>query len=134
MLPFIWYTTTRTNILSEFNTVSPVWVPYFSNGSGKQSHDGGQVANKGLVADEVIGRLHSRNGAHLAHIILDWCNQMHQLVCCCLLQSLGCNMESIECNGLYDQRLIISGNIMQYLFNFLSSCCAAWCLAYSPKN
>ena len=44
------------------------------------------------------------------------------------------NMESIECNGLYEQKLIVSGKIMQYLFNLLSSRCADWCLAYSPKN
>ena len=44
------------------------------------------------------------------------------------------NMESIERNGLYDQIIIISGKKMQYLFNLLSPYCAAWCLAYSPKN
>ena len=44
------------------------------------------------------------------------------------------NMESIERNRLYDQIIIISGKKMKYLFNLLSLYCAAWCLAYSPKN
>ena len=44
------------------------------------------------------------------------------------------NMESIERNGLYDQIIIISGKKMKYLFNRISSYCAAWCVAYSPKN
>ena len=44
------------------------------------------------------------------------------------------NMESIECNGMYEHKLIISGKKRQYLFNLLSSCCAAWCLAYSSKK
>ena len=34
-------------------------------------------------------------------------------------------MESIERNGLYDQIIIISGKKMKYLFNLLSSYCAA---------
>ena len=43
-------------------------------------------------------------------------------------------METIERNGLYDQIIIISGKKMKYLFNLLSSHCAAWRLAYSTKN
>ena len=39
-----------------------------------------------------------------------------------------------ERNGLYDQIIIISGKKMKYLFNLLSSYCAAWGLPYFPKN